>query len=311
MAEATVEDVPSTRYFCYNCQEEVSSKSQSNLCPQCGGGFVEQLEGDAKVEDIISDVSVDNENINFLSYWRGALENNTDDSADESEDESAFGVNFPHRLNLRSNSRRSRGSQTFEGSPGQSGTTTVRLESLIQGLLQSISADNHDESGSENAFLQRPLNALFNLHSSPGDYAWGRGGLDDIISQFLSNLGDSSGPPPAKKSIIDDLPHEVITSEILETNSECPICKEEFKVKDTARKLPCQHYFHSQCIVQWLQRHGTCPVCRLNLAEGSPSEEANNGGNSSSRRSGNSRSPNISNSSRSSRRRSGPSSTLV
>ncbi|EDV26352.1 uncharacterized protein TRIADDRAFT_54253 [Trichoplax adhaerens] len=283
MAEATVEDVPSTRYFCYNCQEEVSSKSQSNLCPQCGGGFVEQLEGDAKVEDIISDVSVDNENINFLSYWRGALENNTDDSADESEDESAFGVNFPHRLNLRSNSRRSRGSQTFEGSPGQSGTTTVRLE----------------------------RNALFNLHSSPGDYAWGRGGLDDIISQFLSNLGDSSGPPPAKKSIIDDLPHEVITSEILETNSECPICKEEFKVKDTARKLPCQHYFHSQCIVQWLQRHGTCPVCRLNLAEGSPSEEANNGGNSSSRRSGNSRSPNISNSSRSSRRRSGPSSTLV
>ena len=28
-------------------------------------------------------------------------------------------------------------------------------------------------------------NSFFNLHSTPGDYAWGRGGIDDIISQVI------------------------------------------------------------------------------------------------------------------------------
>lgn len=40
---------------------------------------------------------------------------------------------------------------------------------------------------------------------------------------------------------------------------------EDFKVDDEAKKLPCKHYFHPSCILEWLKLHGTCPVCRKNL----------------------------------------------
>jgi len=43
------------------------------------------------------------------------------------------------------------------------------------------------------------------LHSSPRDYAWGPSGLDNIISQLLTQFGDN-GPPPAEQEKIDNLP---------------------------------------------------------------------------------------------------------
>jgi E3 ubiquitin-protein ligase RNF115/126 len=30
--------------------------------------------------------------------------------------------------------------------------------------------------------------------------------------------------------------------------------------------LPCGHIFHSECILQWISKKQTCPVCRMKLS---------------------------------------------
>uniref|UniRef100_A0A8C6WGA2 RING-type E3 ubiquitin transferase n=1 Tax=Neogobius melanostomus TaxID=47308 RepID=A0A8C6WGA2_9GOBI len=105
---------------------------------------------------------------------------------------------------------------------------------------------------------------MFQLHSNPGDYAWGQGGLDAVISDLLGQF-DNTGPPPADKDMISNLPTVTITKDQTDCRLECSVCKDEFCLGELVRKLPCLHYFHSECIVPWLELHDTCPVCRKSL----------------------------------------------
>ncbi|KAM1376653.1 hypothetical protein PS1_038648 [Malus domestica] len=48
------------------------------------------------------------------------------------------------------------------------------------------------------------------------------------------------------------------------TDNTCPICLGEYRPNETLRTIPqCNHYFHANCIDEWLGRNATCPLCRL------------------------------------------------
>ncbi|KNA13224.1 hypothetical protein SOVF_118690 [Spinacia oleracea] len=43
----------------------------------------------------------------------------------------------------------------------------------------------------------------------------------------------------------------------------CPICLSEYQPKEALRSIPeCNHYFHADCIDEWLRMNATCPLCR-------------------------------------------------
>ena len=69
----------------------------------------------------------------------------------------------------------------------------------------------------------------------------------------------------ASQSSINALPTIKITREHLNFDSLCPVCIERFEVGSEVRKMPCDHIYHSDCIIPWLVRHNSCPVCRSKL----------------------------------------------
>ena len=52
----------------------------------------------------------------------------------------------------------------------------------------------------------------------------------------------------------------------------CAVCKEAFEIDVQVRKMPCQHMYHSDCILPWLALHSTCPICRREMRSESESE---------------------------------------
>ncbi|KAJ1060537.1 hypothetical protein AB1E18_005260 [Capra hircus] len=70
--------------------------------------------------------------------------------------------------------------------------------------------------------------------------------------------------PPASKESIDGLPETLVLEDHTAVGQEqcCPICCSEYIKDDIATELPCHHFFHKPCVSIWLQKSGTCPVCR-------------------------------------------------
>ncbi|RLM80675.1 E3 ubiquitin-protein ligase [Panicum miliaceum] len=41
----------------------------------------------------------------------------------------------------------------------------------------------------------------------------------------------------------------------------CPICLEEYDEENPRSMTKCEHHFHLCCILEWMERSDTCPVC--------------------------------------------------
>ena len=50
-----------------------------------------------------------------------------------------------------------------------------------------------------------------------------------------------------------------------EEDVSCIICMMEYEEGDVLRLLYCKHYYHVQCVDQWLMRNATCPQCRATV----------------------------------------------
>lgn len=47
----------------------------------------------------------------------------------------------------------------------------------------------------------------------------------------------------------------------LDEEDVCPICLEEYDEENPRSMTKCQHHFHLCCILEWMERSDTCPVC--------------------------------------------------
>ncbi|PPD90857.1 hypothetical protein GOBAR_DD12205 [Gossypium barbadense] len=55
---------------------------------------------------------------------------------------------------------------------------------------------------------------------------------------------------------------------LLPEDAECCICLCSYEDGVDLHALPCNHHFHSTCIVKWLKMNATCPLCKYNILKG-------------------------------------------
>ncbi|KAK4880884.1 hypothetical protein RN001_004203 [Aquatica leii] len=281
MAEAAVEDRPHQKFYCHICNVQFENASANFTCPHCFGGFIEELEAapenppDVDV-DMLSDD--DDEPYNMLNYRMDFTDLFLTPGPPE--------MRRTGRQRYPQDPSRRRRYATLHPRHGivrprtltRLASTNMRHQTPFEHLIQEVILNlgvGVDWAGGGNMQL---------ILGNPGDYAWGREGLDAIVTQLLNQM-DGTGPPPLSKDVIDALPVVEVTDQQVDAKLQCSVCWEDFILKECVRQLPCQHIYHEPCIRPWLELHGTCPICRQNLSTGDNPNDGNQAsGNSGSGR---------------------------
>ncbi|XP_022856712.1 E3 ubiquitin-protein ligase MBR2-like [Olea europaea var. sylvestris] len=106
----------------------------------------------------------------------------------------------------------------------------------------------------------------------PDEYRGWRLDVDNMSYEELLELGDRIGHVSTglreneiscclrrtNVSMLNNLSSNFPT----ETERKCSICQEEYETDDETGKLNCGHFYHIQCIKQWLVQKNICPICK-------------------------------------------------
>jgi len=268
------------RFFCHQCSVEIPRISPDFTCPTCNSGFIEELGQAQPPPPALTDDDDDDEPYD-LGQVLGPLEALLPGLLGGGG--RGFGGGGPPRgvgpMRPRQHRVRiARGVPPRPGGPQNLGMDQAALENALQDFIVNLAGMEFGGpagaagGGAQFHFIGPgaggPLGAGggFHLHGNPGDYAWGRGGLDAIITQLLNHM-DGAGPPPMARENIQEIPTVNISKEQLEKSQSCSVCWEDFTEGEEVKLLECEHCFHAPCIVPWLELHGTCPVCRKELGK--------------------------------------------
>eukprot|EP01062_Namystynia_karyoxenos_P014377 TRINITY_DN15177_c0_g1_i1.p1 TRINITY_DN15177_c0_g1~~TRINITY_DN15177_c0_g1_i1.p1 ORF type:complete len:248 (+),score=41.34 TRINITY_DN15177_c0_g1_i1:97-744(+) len=92
---------------------------------------------------------------------------------------------------------------------------------------------------------------------------------------ILESLRDSDSPVGATAEEIGALPTVSVSRQEIARGGgsvQCAVCYDAIPPGELATQLPCEHMFCPECIRQWLQINGSCPICRAPIGSGNGGE---------------------------------------
>lgn len=228
--------ITTTTHWCYTCRQLVTLTTQTRVCCECEGGFVQELENILTTTTTNTTTNVEEQNrhsgiMETLSnfFRRQETQSNHQDHQQQ------------HMVSEDNNIN-----STWGPWPIFSGDMPVRIPN--------------------NGGLFELFNEVLGLRRENGADIFVGPGVEEFFQQLNSH--DSDVPPPPPKLSIDALPTVKVSKKDIRSDSHCAVCKEKLILGSSAKKLPCKHLYHSGCIAPWLAQVNSCPVCRHEVVAG-------------------------------------------
>jgi len=231
------------RFFCHECSVEIPNVGPDFTCPTCNSGFIEELSDDQapplggpnrdeNAQDHLHDLG------NVLGPLEALLPGLLGGGLGGAPLPGPRPVhppfNQPGPALLGGGVRpRAHHIRITRGGPGgrqggqqNLGMDQAALENALQDFLGNLAGIGMGPpGGAQFHFIGPGQGGGFQLHGNPGDYAWGRGGLDAIITQMLNHM-DGTGPPPMEKDKIQSIPTVKINEDQMSKSQSCSVCWE-------------------------------------------------------------------------------------
>ncbi|PHU15229.1 hypothetical protein BC332_16434 [Capsicum chinense] len=84
-----------------------------------------------------------------------------------------------------------------------------------------------------------------------------------IYHQYFSNLSQCAHEISRTKSL--HLSYSLDAFVYGAMQDDCVICLDELGKERSLLRMSCSHVFHGDCIANWFENSGNCPICRYQL----------------------------------------------
>jgi len=115
--------------------------------------------------------------------------------------------------------------------------------------LEAVRQSSVDLTPTTGLSMQQMLD-MCNRDLTPEDY------------ELLLRLDEAVAKKTVKQETLTNLMEQIIEKEA-QLEEVCTVCMFNYELGDRAKYLPCNHFFHVDCIVPYLSSYGqSCPVCK-------------------------------------------------
>ncbi|KAG0361058.1 hypothetical protein BG005_009282 [Podila minutissima] len=140
------------------------------------------------------------------------------------------------------------------GNPTPSGSQGERTEPVT---LSSSSIPGDSPSPSTSS---PPQPTSSSVAPSPGRRS--KGGF---LGFFMKGKKQSKGKKPSEGSSPTPAVEYLTLSDA--QDAVCAICLCDYEDDEELRKMACTHYFHKECVDEWLRLHKNCPLCKRDIED--------------------------------------------
>ncbi|KAI7836347.1 hypothetical protein COHA_009770 [Chlorella ohadii] len=221
--------------YCHSCQAQFSVPQNEGVCPNCGGGFVEEV---AQARSAAAGPTTGSGTYSARSYTLpGGMGNVRIVTSTGGALPPGFGGGF--------------------GGPGMGGDPFVNsvLEALLGGGFV------HPGAGA-GPFAGMPMPAM------GGGMAQEQEWLDQVMSRIMNEYQPPS--QAAAQRAVRSLPKLTVRAKdaagepgegeaLARAGEPCSVCHDEYREGEEVLELPCGHNYHADCLLPWLETHNTCP----------------------------------------------------
>eukprot|EP00756_Hemistasia_phaeocysticola_P023050 Hpha_TRINITY_DN15868_c2_g8::TRINITY_DN15868_c2_g8_i1::g.192126::m.192126 len=89
---------------------------------------------------------------------------------------------------------------------------------------------------------------------------------EELPQELLERIASlESNQTPAAREAWHDLLVKRIPHDAQPGDFTCCVCQDDLEPRRLAKRMPCEHLFHDQCLGEWLEKSNTCPLCRYEL----------------------------------------------
>lgn len=219
--------------WCYSCKRQYSISINEMKCPQCHGGFIEN------VSTMLNPPLMNEIHLIATPY--------SFQQGPEIQHILSIELNYASQINIIGFIL---GLSLLQMRSGQRG-----ISPLPNALLNPII--NQSPNTADNGLANNLL----------GDYFLGTNDqLSTLAERLFAQNPQVLGTPPLSQAILDHIAVEPFNPKETKDTS-CTICREELTEGEDVVVLECGHPFHFDCLKPWLQIHSNCPSCRMAIKD--------------------------------------------